>query len=180
MKASSTALAGVLLLEPNVLGDDRGFFLESYNRQKFAELGIHEEFVQDNHSFSVRNTLRGLHYQARHTQGKLIRVVLGEILDVAVDLRSKSPTFGRSETFALSGENKHILWIPVGFAHGFRVVSETAQVLYKTTDFYSPTDERTLMWNDPDLGIDWKLDAPPVLSLKDQQGRTLRDAEVFE
>jgi dTDP-4-dehydrorhamnose 3,5-epimerase len=180
MKAKQTTLAGVLLLEPKVMGDDRGFFLESYNRRIFAELGIHEEFVQDNHSFSVRNTLRGLHYQVRHTQGKLIRAVVGEILDVAVDLRRQSPTFSRSETFVLSSENKRMAWIPAGFAHGFRVVSETAQVLYKTTDFYSPQDERTLAWNDSDLKIDWKLDGPPILSAKDQQGRNLRDAEVFE
>ena len=162
------------------MGDDRGFFLESYNRRTFAELGIHEEFVQDNHSFSVRNTLRGLHYQVRHTQGKLIRAVVGEILDVAVDLRRKSPTFGRGETFVLSSENKRMAWIPAGFAHGFRVVSETAQVLYKATDFYSPQDERTLAWDDPDLKIDWKLDGSPILSTKDRQGRNLRDAEVFE
>lgn len=180
MKAINTTLADVLLLEPKVLGDDRGFFLESYNRQKFAELGIHVEFVQDNHSFSIRNTLRGLHYQVQHTQGKLIRAVVGEILDVAVDLRRKSPTFGRSAAFVLSAENKHMAWIPAGFAHGFRVVSETAQVLYKTTDFYSPQDERTLAWDDPDLKIDWKLDGTPILSAKDQQGHRLRDAEVFE
>ncbi len=180
MKARQTTLNGVLLLEPKVMGDDRGFFLESYNRQKFAELGIPEEFVQDNHSFSVRSTLRGLHYQVRHTQGKLIRAVVGEILDVAVDLRRKSATFGLSETFVLSGENKRMAWIPAGFAHGFRVVSETAHVLYKTTDFYSPEDERTLAWDDPALKIDWKLDGPPILSMKDQQGRLLREAEVFE
>ena len=180
MKALSTTLADVLILEPKVLGDDRGFFMESYNRQKFSGLGIHEEFVQDNHSFSVRNTLRGLHYQVRHAQGKLIRVVVGEILDVAVDLRRKSPTFGRSETFALSGENRRMAWIPAGFAHGFLVVSETAQVLYKTTDFYSPQDERTLAWDDPDLNIDWKLAGAPILSAKDQLGRNLRDAEVFD
>ena len=180
MKALSTTLADVLILEPKVLGDDRGFFMESYNRQKFSELGIHEEFVQDNHSFSFRNTLRGLHYQVRHAQGKLIRVVVGEILDVAVDLRRKSPTFGRSETFVLSGENRRMAWIPAGFAHGFLVVSETAQVLYKTTDLYSPQDERTLAWDDPDLNIDWKLAGSPILSAKDQRGRNLREAEVFD
>ena len=180
MKALSTTLVDVFLLQPQVMGDARGFFLESYNRRKFAELGIHAEFVQDNHSFSVRNTLRGLHYQVRHTQGKLIRAVVGEILDVAVDLRRKSASFGRSETFVLSAENKQMAWIPAGFAHGFRVVSETAQVLYKATDFYSPQDERTLAWNDPDLKIDWKLDAPPLLSAKDREGRRLRDAEIFE
>ena len=180
MRVLPTTLAGVMLLEPKVIGDDRGFFLESYNRKIFAELGIHEEFVQDNHSFSVRNTLRGLHYQVRFTQGKLIRVVVGEILDVAVDLRRHSPTFGGSETFALSAENKRMAWIPAGFAHGFRVISETAQVLYKTTDIYSPQDERTLAWNDPELKFDWRLDGPPILSPKDQKGRSLRDAEIFE
>ena len=180
MRAIPTTLADVLLLEPQVMGDDRGFFLESYNRQKFSELGIHEEFVQDNHSFSVRNTLRGLHYQIRHAQGKLIRVVVGEIIDVAVDLRRKSPTFRCSAAFVLSGENKRMAWIPAGFAHGFRVVSDTAQILYKTTDFYSPQDERTLAWDDPDLKIDWKLDGTPILSEKDRQGRRLRDTDVFE
>jgi dTDP-4-dehydrorhamnose 3,5-epimerase len=180
MKALPTILTGVLLLEPQVFGDDRGFFLESYNRRKFLDLGIEEEFVQDNHSFSVRNTLRGLHYQVRQPQGKLIRVIAGEILDAAVDLRRHSNTFGHAETFMLSGDNKRMAWIPTGFAHGFRVVSETAHVMYKTTDFYSPPDDRTLAWDDPDLKIDWQLDGPPILSPKDQQGRRLRDAEVFE
>jgi dTDP-4-dehydrorhamnose 3,5-epimerase len=180
MKVLPTSLTGVLLLEPQVFGDDRGFFLESYNRRKFAELGIEEDFVQDNHSYSIRNTLRGLHYQVRQPQGKLIRAITGAILDAAVDLRRNSPTFGQAETFSLSGENKRMAWIPAGFAHGFRVVSETAHVMYKTTDFYSLPDERTLSWDDPDLNIDWQLDGPPILSPKDQQGRRLRDAEVFE
>jgi dTDP-4-dehydrorhamnose 3,5-epimerase len=180
MKVLPTSLQGALLLEPQVFGDDRGFFLESYNRRKFAELGIHEEFVQDNHSFSVRNTLRGLHYQVRQPQGKLVRAIVGAILDVAVDLRRHSATFGRSETFLLSDENKRMLWIPVGFAHGFRVVSETAHVTYKTTGFYSLPDERTISWGDPDLKIDWQLDGPPILSQKDKLGLHLRDAEVFE
>jgi dTDP-4-dehydrorhamnose 3,5-epimerase len=180
MKALPTTLAGVVLLEPQVFGDDRGFFLESYNRRKFAELGIQDEFVQDNHSFSIRNTLRGLHYQVRQPQGKLIRVIAGTILDAAVDLRRNSATFGKAETFMLSGENKRMAWIPAGFAHGFRVVSDTAHVMYKTTDFYSFPDERTLAWDDPGLKIDWQLDGPPILSPKDLQGRCLRDAEVFE
>jgi len=180
MKVLPTSLQGVLLLEPQVFGDDRGFFLESYNRRKFAELGIHEEFVQDNHSFSVRNTLRGLHYQVGQPQGKLVRAIFGTILDVAVDLRRHSATFGCSETFLLSDENKLMLWIPVGFGHGFRVVSETAHVTYKATAFYSLRHERTISWDDPDLKIDWQLDGPPILSQKDRLGLHLRDAEVFE
>jgi len=180
MKVLPTTLKGVLLLEPKVFGDDRGFFLESYNRQTFAELGIAEEFVQDNHSFSVCNTLRGLHYQVRQPQGKLVRAVVGTILDVAVDLRRHSATFAKSETFLLSDANKHMVWIPAGFGHGFRVVSETAHVTYKTTGFYSLPDERTIAWDDPDLKIDWQLDAPPILSQKDKLGLRLRDAEVFE
>lgn len=180
MKVLPTSLQGVLLLEPRVFGDERGFFLESYNRRKFAELGITDEFVQDNHSFSVRNTLRGLHYQVDQTQGKLVRAVAGTILDVAVDLRRQSATFGRAETFLLSDANKLMAWIPAGFGHGFRVVSETAHVTYKSTGFYSLPDERTIAWDDPDLKIDWQLDAPPVLSQKDKLGLRLRDAEVFE
>jgi dTDP-4-dehydrorhamnose 3,5-epimerase len=180
MKAFPTTLPGMLLLEPEVFGDDRGFFLESYNRRTFADLGIAEEFVQDNHSFSVRNTLRGLHYQVRQPQGKLVRVIVGTILDVAVDLRRNSATFGRAETILLSEENKRMAWIPIGFGHGFRVVSETAHVTYKTTGFYSLPHERTIAWDDPDLGIDWQLDAPPILSQKDRLGRRLRDAEVFD
>ena len=180
MKVLRTSLESVLLLEPQVFGDERGFFLESYNRRKFAELGIAEEFVQDNHSFSVQHTLRGLHYQLNQPQGKLVRAITGIILDVAVDLRRNSPTFGKSETFLLSGDNKRMVWIPVGFGHGFRVVSETANVTYKTTGFYSLPDERTIAWDDPDLKIDWKLDAPPVLSQKDKLGQRFRDAEVFE
>jgi len=180
MKVLSSTLHGVLLLEPRVFGDDRGFFLESYNRRKFSELGIHEQFVQDNHSFSIRNTLRGLHYQVGQAQGKLVRAIVGSILDVAVDLRRHSATFGKSETFLLSDENKRMLWIPAGFGHGFRVVSETAHVTYKTTGFYSLPDERTIAWDDPDLKIDWQLDGPPILSQKDKLGLPLRDAEVFE
>jgi dTDP-4-dehydrorhamnose 3,5-epimerase len=180
MKKTETGLAGVLLLEPSVFGDDRGFFLESYNQRAFAEFGIREQFVQDNHSYSARNVIRGLHYQIRQAQGKLVRVVAGEILDVALDLRRRSPTFGRWESFTLSGENKRILWIPPGLAHGFRVVSETAHVLYKATDFYAPELERTIAWNDPQLNIDWQLDGEPVISTKDQRGLPFQQAETFE
>ena len=175
-----TSLPGVVILEPRVFGDQRGFFLESYNERAFAELGIEERFVQDNHSSSRRNVLRGLHYQIKHPQGKLVRVVEGEVLDVAVDVRRSSPTFGRWEAVRLSGENKRMLWIPVGFAHGFRVISESAQVLYKATDYYAPEYERTLAWNDPDLEIDWALEGDPIVSAKDQRGIALRDAETFE
>jgi len=169
-----------VVLEPRVFGDERGFFLESYNEKAFAELGIGERFVQDNHSSSRRNVLRGLHYQIQQPQGKLVRVVEGEVLDVAVDLRRSSPTFGGWEAVRLSGENKRMLWIPPGFAHGFRVISEQEQVLYKATDYYAPQHERTVAWNDPRLKIDWELDGEPVVSAKDQRGVALRDAETFE
>ncbi len=180
MKKIATNLPGVLLLEPRVFGDDRGFFLESYNQRTFAALGITETFVQDNHSFSGRNVVRGLHYQIQQPQGKLIRVVSGEILDVALDLRRSSPTFGKWEMFKLSGENKRIVWIPCGFAHGFRVVSATAHVLYKTTDFYAPEHEHTVAWNDPALKIDWQLDGEAIVSAKDQMGVRFEQAEKFE
>lgn len=180
MKVLTTTLEGVLVLEPQVFGDERGFFLESYNRRKFAELGVTEGFVQDNHSFSIRNTLRGMHYQVRQPQGKLVRAVAGTILDVAVDLRRHSATFGRVETFLLSDVNKHMAWIPAGFGHGFRVVSETAHVTYKSTGFYSQPDERTIAWNDADLKIDWRSEDAPILSHKDKLGVRFRDAEVFE
>ena len=176
----STSLPGVVILEPRVFADERGFFLESYNEKAFAELGIEERFVQDNHSSSQRNVLRGLHYQIRHAQGKLVRAVEGEILDVAVDMRRSSPTFGGWEAVHLSGENKRMLWIPAGFAHGFRVISEKAQVLYKATDYYSPEHERTVAWNDPNLKIGWELEGEPIVSAKDQRGVALRDAETFE
>jgi len=181
MKATQTTLAGVLLLEPSVFTDSRGFFLESYNKQTMAKLGIVDEFVQDNHSFSRRNVLRGLHYQIRHAQGKLVRAVSGEIFDVAVDLRRSSPTFGRWLGETLSADNKHMLWIPPGFAHGFLVISDDADVFYKSTDYYDPPSERTLAWNDSDLNIDWQLGAAaPILSEKDKQGSPLRSAEVFD
>lgn len=175
-----TDLSGVFVLEPRVFGDERGFFFESYNEKVFAQLGIHEPFVQDNHSYSRRNVVRGLHYQIQHAQGKLVRVGAGEILDVAVDLRRNSPTFGKWEAVRLSGENKRMLWIPPGFAHGFRVISESAHVLYKATDYYAPEFERTVAWNDPALKIDWGLDAEPIVSPKDQRGTALRDAESFD
>jgi dTDP-4-dehydrorhamnose 3,5-epimerase len=180
MKKIETALAGVLLLEPRVFGDDRGFFLESYNERVFAELGIHDKFVQDNHSYSGRNVLRGLHYQIQQPQGKLVRAVTGEIVDIAVDLRESSTTFGKWESFRISGENKRMLWLPVGFAHGFCVASETAHVLYKATDYYAPEHERTLAWNDPTLHVDWQLDGEPIVSAKDQRGRKFSECEKFQ
>jgi dTDP-4-dehydrorhamnose 3,5-epimerase len=180
MKATKASLAGALILEPRVFGDDRGFFLESYSEKTFAEIGIHERFVQDNHSFSTRSVVRGLHYQVRRPQGKLVRVVAGEILDVALDLRRSSPSFGRWEAIRLSGQNQHMLWLPAGFAHGFRVVSESAHVLYKATEFYAPELERTIAWNDPDLKIDWQLDGEPIVSAKDSMGVAFRQAEVYE
>ena len=180
MKKTTTSLPGILLLEPRVFGDDRGFFLESYNQRTFAELGIADTFVQDNHSYSEQNVVRGLHYQIQQPQGKLVRVVDGEILDVALDLRRSSPTFGKWETFALSSENKLMLWIPPGFAHGFRVASANAHVLYKTTDFYAPEHERTVAWNDPTLRIDWQLDGEPIISAKDQRGAAFEQAETFD
>jgi len=179
LKKIPTALPGVFALEPRVFGDERGFFFESYNQQIMAEAGIAESFVQDNHSCSSRNVLRGLHYQIRHPQGKLVRVADGEILDVAVDMRRSAPTFGRWDAVRLSGENKRMLWIPPGFAHGFRVISDKAHVLYKATDFYASEHERTLAWNDPQLKINWELDGEPIVSAKDQRGVAFRDAESY-
>jgi dTDP-4-dehydrorhamnose 3,5-epimerase len=180
MKVTSSSIAGVLLLEAKVFADDRGFFLESYHEKKMAELGIGERFVQDNHSFSKRNVLRGLHYQISHAQGKLIRAVTGEIFDVAVDLRRSSPTFGSWYGIVLSGENRRMLWIPPGLAHGFSVLSDGANVLYKATDFYHPEAERTIRWNDPQLGIDWQIKGEPIVSAKDRLGAALSAAETFE
>jgi len=179
MKKTETSLPGVLLLEPRVFGDDRGFFLEIYNQRVFTELGIQEKFVQDNHSYSGKNVLRGLHYQIQQPQGKLVRVITGEILDAVVDLRQSSATFGKWESFRLSGENKRMLWVPVGFAHGFRVVSETAHVIYKTADFYAPEHERTVAWNDPVLHIDWQLDGEPIVSAKDRRGQSFSECAKF-
>ena len=180
MKIIPTQIPEVLILEPRVFADDRGFFLESYNHKAFAETAnITAEFVMDGHSRSGQNVLRGLHYQIQQPQGKLVRVVVGEILDVAVDIRKSSPTFGQWVSCLLSAENKRQLWIPEGFAHGFYVVSQVAEVLYKTTDYYAPQHERTLLWNDPDLAIDWQLTTEPILSAKDQAGQPLKIAEVY-
>ncbi|MEH2357384.1 dTDP-4-dehydrorhamnose 3,5-epimerase [Nostoc sp.] len=181
MSIVHTKIPEVLQIEPQIFGDDRGFFFEAYNQQKFAqEIGIVTNFVQDNHSCSKQNVLRGLHYQIQQPQGKLIRAVVGTIFDVAVDIRKSSPTFGKWVGSELSAENKRILWIPLGFAHGFLVLSEIAEVLYKTTDYYAPQSDRTILWNDPDLAIDWPLSAPPILSAKDQAGKSFRTAEVFD
>ena len=180
MKVVPTAIPDVLILEPRVFGDARGFFMESYNRRTFREAtGVDVEFVQDNHSKSARNVLRGLHYQVRQPQGKLVRVVSGEVYDVAVDIRRGSPTFGKWAGFTLSAESKRMAWIPPGFAHGFLVISESAEFLYKTTDYYAPEHERTMLWNDPALGIDWPLQGEPLLAEKDRKGATLGEAEVF-
>lgn len=180
MKVVQTAIPDLLILEPKVFGDDRGFFYESFNKQKFVELTGHDlDFVQDNHSRSVRNVLRGLHYQIQRPQGKLVRVTTGAVLDIAVDIRKSSPTFGKSAAIELSSENKRMLWIPEGFAHGFVVKSEVADFLYKTTDYWFPEHERCIKWNDDSLAIDWQLDAPPQLSGKDAAGKLLTEADLF-
>ena len=180
MKATPTAIPDVLILEPKVFGDDRGFFFESFNARTFEQAtGLKPEFVQDNHSKSVKNVLRGLHYQIQQPQGKLVRVVQGEVFDVAVDLRKSSKTFGQWVGEVLSAENKRQMWVPEGFAHGFVVLSETAEFLYKTTDFYAPAHERCLAWNDPAVGIRWPLKGAPALSSKDQMGQPLAQAECF-
>jgi dTDP-4-dehydrorhamnose 3,5-epimerase len=179
VNVAPAAIPDVLVLEPEVFGDSRGFFLESWNKRAFAAAGIDIDFVQDNHSRSDRNVLRGLHYQLRQAQGKLVRVIAGEIYDVAVDIRRGSPTFGRWVGVALSARNHRMAWIPPGFAHGFLVVSEAAEVLYKTTAYYAPELERTIAWNDPELAIDWPLVSAPVLSAKDGAGTRFRDAEVY-
>lgn len=179
MNATPTALPEVLVIEPRVFGDERGYFFESYNRRTLQNLGIEQEFVQDNHSRSVRHVLRGLHYQIQQPQGKLVRVVVGEVFDVAVDLRRSSPNFGRWAGLNLSAENKRMLWVPPGFAHGFLVLSEVAEFLYKTTDYWAKEHERTLLWNDPELGIAWPTDAPPILSGKDAAGLPLSRAEHY-
>lgn len=180
MNVLPTEIPDVLIIEPKVFGDERGFFFESYNEQAFLDkAGISVTFVQDNHSRSRQNVLRGLHYQIQQPQGKLVRAVVGTIFDVAVDIRKQSPTFGQWVGCLLSAENKRLLWVPAGFAHGFLVVSEVAEVLYKTTDYYAPQHERSILWNDPDLAIDWSLTDPPILSAKDQAAVTLREAEVY-
>ena len=180
MKVTPLAIPDVLLLEPQVFGDSRGFFFESFNQKKFEQaVGHPVDFVQDNHSRSARNVLRGLHYQIRQAQGKLVRVVQGEVFDVAVDLRRGSPTFGRWVGQMLSAENKLQMWVPEGFAHGFVVTSESAEFLYKTTDFWAPEHERCIAWNDPQLAIEWPLQGEPELSGKDRQGVPLGEAELF-
>jgi dTDP-4-dehydrorhamnose 3,5-epimerase len=179
MQIIATQHPDVLLLRPKVFGDARGFFFESYNRKAFAEIGIDAEFVQDNHSRSAKGVLRGLHYQISQAQGKLVRVVAGEVFDVAVDLRRSSPHFGRVAAMRLSAETHEMAWIPPGFAHGFLVLSEYAEFLYKTTDYYAPEFERSLRWNDPALAIDWPLDGEPQLSAKDQAALPLAECEVF-
>jgi dTDP-4-dehydrorhamnose 3,5-epimerase len=178
MKVQETSISGALILEPRIFEDERGCFVEAYSERTFAEIGIEDRFVQDNHSCSKQGVLRGLHYQIGKGQGKVVRVVSGEVLDVFVDLRRSSPTFGRSHSVKLSGLNHLMAWIPPGLAHGFYVLSESTHVLYKATDFYYPELERTILWNDPDLGIDWGVQ-DPVLSPKDKRGVRFRDAETF-
>jgi dTDP-4-dehydrorhamnose 3,5-epimerase len=180
MQIQTTAIPDVLIIEPKAFGDDRGFFYESFNERRFLELtGVATNFVQDNHSKSAKNVLRGLHYQIQQPQGKLVRVVAGEVFDVAVDIRKHSPTFGHWVGVALSAENKRQLWVPPGFAHGFVVTSESAEFLYKTTDYWAPEFERSILWNDPAIGIKWPIQGQPMLSSKDQIGKLLIDAEVF-
>ena len=180
MKITPTAIADVLIVEPQVFADERGFFFESFNERAFAQAtGIQAKFVQDNHSRSVKNTLRGLHYQVRQAQGKLVRAVAGEVFDVVVDLRRGSPTFGQWVGNHLSAENKKMMWIPPGLAHGFAVLSEYADFLYKTTDYWAPEHERTILWSDPDLAIAWPLAGEPILAAKDRAGKRLSEAEVF-
>ncbi len=179
MKRLPTAIPEVLLLEPKVFGDERGFFFESYNRRTLAELGVTAEFVQDNHSRSTIGVLRGLHYQRHHPQGKLVRVISGEVFDVAVDLRRSSPSYGQWVSSTLTAENKRMMWIPPGFAHGFLTLSESAEFLYKTTDYWHPDDERCLVWNDPDLAIAWPLAGEPQLAAKDRAGLKLSEADVY-
>jgi len=178
MSVAIELLPDIKVFELKVYGDQRGFFVESYNKRMLADAGIDAEFVQDNHSRSVRHVLRGLHYQVRRPQGKLVRVMTGEVLDVAVDIRRESPTFGRSVSMILSAENTRVLWIPPGFAHGFVVRSEYADFVYKTTDYYFPEYERSILWNDPDLAIDWQLTGEPVLSPKDAKAPRFADAEL--
>ncbi|MHB8849455.1 MAG: dTDP-4-dehydrorhamnose 3,5-epimerase [Burkholderiales bacterium] len=179
MNIIPTDIPEVLILEPKVYGDDRGFFYESYNRRIMTEAGIPDDFVQDNHSRSARGVLRGLHYQIQQTQGKLVRVIAGSVYDVAVDLRKSSPHFGKWVGMELTADNKRMAWIPPGFAHGFVVTSDTAEFLYKTTDYWAPPFERSLLWNDPALGIDWPISGEPVIAAKDAAGLPLSRCEVF-
>jgi len=180
MNVQSTQIAGVLIIEPDVFGDERGFFMESFNHREMRKIGIDAHFVQDNHSRSQRNVLRGLHYQISQPQGKLTRVVSGTVFDVAVDIRRNSSTFGKWVGVELSAESKRMFWLPPGMAHGFVVLSDSADFLYKATDYYAPEFERTILWNDKNLGIEWPMVGEPVLSSKDAAGKTFREAEVFE
>ncbi|MBR8829986.1 MAG: dTDP-4-dehydrorhamnose 3,5-epimerase [Chroococcopsis gigantea SAG 12.99] len=181
MKVTPTEIPDVMVIEPQVFGDDRGFFLESFNKSAFEEkTGVIRDFVQDNHSRSARNVLRGLHYQIQKPQGKLVRVVVGTVFDVAVDIRKSSPTFGQWAGCILSAENKRLFWVPEGFAHGFVVLSEYADFLYKTTNYYAPEYDRAILWNDPDIGIDWGITGEPILSAKDRSAKLLKDADIFE
>lgn len=180
MEFVPTTIPDVLLVKPNLFEDPRGFFLETYRENRFAEAGISQKFVQENHSASQRGVLRGLHYQIRQPQGKLVRVIAGEIFDVAVDIRRSSPTFGQWVGIILSAENKDQLWLPAGFAHGFYVLSERAEVTYKVTDYYAPEWDRSLLWNDPQIGIEWPLVADPILSSKDINAKKLSEAELFD
>lgn len=180
MQATRLKIPDLVLFEPKVFGDDRGFFFESFNGRAFEELtGLKRDFVQDNHSRSAKNVLRGLHYQIKHSQGKLVRVIAGEVFDVAVDIRKNSPTFGRWVGELLSAENKRQLWVPEGFAHGFVVLSDFAEFLYKTTDYWYPEYERSIAWNDPDLAIDWPFDGEPLLAKKDSEAVPFARAEYF-
>lgn len=181
MRAIATSIPDVLIIEPKVFGDDRGFFFESFNKREFAKLvGRNVDFVQDNHSRSAQNVLRGLHYQIQHPQGKLVRVISGKVFDVTVDIRRSSPSFGKYIAVELSAENKRMLWIPEGFAHGFVVLSDSAEFLYKTTDYWHPEYERCIKWDDSTLQIDWQVSVPPLLSGKDAQGKYLAEAELFD
>ncbi|HIJ77973.1 MAG: dTDP-4-dehydrorhamnose 3,5-epimerase [Desulfobulbaceae bacterium] len=181
MRFTPTAIPDVVLIETQVFGDERGFFMETWHAEKFAAAGIDAAFVQDNHSRSVQGTLRGLHYQLKQPQGKLVRVISGEVFDVAVDLRKSSPTFGKWVGVILSAENKKMLWVPPGFGHGFYVTSASAEFVYKCTDFYAPAYEKTVLWDDPELAIEWPLlpDLPPLLSQKDKTGVSFRNAELY-
>src|SRR4051794_36177156 len=181
MKVVQTDLPGVLLLEPRVFSDNRGFFFESYNRRTFREAaGVDADFVQDNHSHSIRGVLRGIHYQIKQPQGKLIRVVTGEVFDVAVDLRRSSPTFGKWAGYHLSAANNRLVWIPAGFGHAYLTLTDRVDFLYKSTEFYAPQHERTILWSDPAIGIRWPLEGEPIMSAKDQRGALLKQAEVFD
>lgn len=179
MEVIKTAISDVLILKPKIIGDERGYFYESFRQSWFDDLGMNIKFVQDNQSSSQKNVLRGLHYQIKYPQGKLVRVISGEVFDVAVDLRKSSPTFGRSVGINLSGDNKLMLWIPPGFAHGFTVLSQQAELYYKCTEYYSPEHDRSLLWNDPVLGIQWPITEEPILSSKDVMAKPLSNAEVY-